>query len=214
MYLNLARKPDYIVVVAHILYVVLTGFAMVYYPGGHIFDLQSEGYSFSQNFFSDMGYAKSLSGVDNTISAYLFSSAVYLAAIGQFVFYLDVYKKNLGGPVIKSVSLFFGAVSALGMLLLAYFPNDTHQIIHIVGVYLWSLAFLVYVSLFNFTILTSFARPAGLLLISAPLYVLVLIQIAQDQFQWFSYMAITQKVMVYYIIFWFFSVILMRRSKC
>ena len=57
-------------------FAVLTVLAMFAYPGGAKFDLDSDGYRFFENFFSDLGATETYSGRSNTLSHVLFSIAL------------------------------------------------------------------------------------------------------------------------------------------
>ncbi|MCB0727716.1 MAG: hypothetical protein KDD00_09645, partial [Ignavibacteriae bacterium] len=75
MYKSLVRKCKILIVIS-ILFIILTGLAMIAYPGGSLFDKASIHYNFSENFFSDLGATVTVSGKRNTISNILFISAL------------------------------------------------------------------------------------------------------------------------------------------
>lgn len=60
-----------------ITFVVLTTIAMLCYPGGNFFDHSSIGYSFWENFYSDLGRYKTFSGGNKNISTFFFVIAVF-----------------------------------------------------------------------------------------------------------------------------------------
>lgn len=60
-----------------IAFVLLTTVAMLFYPGGKFFDHNSTGYSFFENFYSDLGRYKTFSGGNKYISTFFFIIAVF-----------------------------------------------------------------------------------------------------------------------------------------
>lgn len=70
-----------LVIVAPMIYIVVTAIAMAFYGGGTILNPHTEGYIFLENFFSDLGRTVSLSGESNIVSYTLFTiAAVILTA--------------------------------------------------------------------------------------------------------------------------------------
>lgn len=68
-------------------WVVLTGIAMRLYPGGTVRNPSASGYSFFQNFMSDLGCTVALGGHSNRLGAFLFvmsSGLMALALLGCF----------------------------------------------------------------------------------------------------------------------------------
>ena len=51
-----------------IIFIVLNIISMILYPGGNLHELEQIGYSFTRNFFSDLGLTVSHSKVPNTYS--------------------------------------------------------------------------------------------------------------------------------------------------
>lgn len=77
-----------ITVVVSILFFVLTGVAMLLYPGGTLTNPHSRGYSFLLNFLSDLGRFTALSGQSNLASMVLFIAALSMGAVGIALFFL------------------------------------------------------------------------------------------------------------------------------
>ena len=72
-----------------LLFVALSGTAMVFYPGGTLHDNTTIGYQFFYNYFSNLGEWTARNGEPNTISAYLFNSALIILAVSYFTFYFN-----------------------------------------------------------------------------------------------------------------------------
>ena len=61
---------------AIVLFIFLVIMGAIFYDGGHRLDLNSEGYSFSNNYLSDLGRIKTVAGMDNSIPFYCFNSCL------------------------------------------------------------------------------------------------------------------------------------------
>ncbi|MEO6695840.1 MAG: hypothetical protein ABIY50_08980 [Ignavibacteria bacterium] len=73
-------------IIASVLFVILTGLAMIAYPGGSLYDRAGVHYNFSENFFSDLGTTVTYSGRPNTASDILFISALGIIGIALIYF--------------------------------------------------------------------------------------------------------------------------------
>lgn len=79
-------------------FLVLTTLAMYYYPGGTLHERGTIGYSFFTNFFSDLGRTVALNREDNSMSYFLFKSAMYSTGFSMLIFLLVVpflFKNNV-----------------------------------------------------------------------------------------------------------------------
>lgn len=86
MYKMLLRSCK-LVMITSVLFVILTGLAMVAYPGGSKFDRSSVHYDIFKNFFSDLGTTITYSGRQNTLSNFLFITA--LGSTGLVMIYFS-----------------------------------------------------------------------------------------------------------------------------
>ena len=66
-----------------IIFIVLNIISMILYPGGNLHDFEQVGYSFTRNFFSDLGLYESWSGDSNIISSILFSYSLFFVTLMQ-----------------------------------------------------------------------------------------------------------------------------------
>ena len=72
---------------AIVIFVVLVFAGAFAYEGGNRLDHSSVGYSFSNNYLSDLGRLKTVSGVTNTVPFYCFNGAlIILSAVFSFYF--------------------------------------------------------------------------------------------------------------------------------
>ena len=73
---NFISKYTRLVVIprfATALFIIFQLMGMFLYPGGTMYNFASEGYTFSENFFSDMGAYAARNGEPNYLSMILFS---------------------------------------------------------------------------------------------------------------------------------------------
>ena len=68
-----------------IIFLVLNILAMLLYPGGNINNPDQIGYSFSNNFFSDLGMSISHSNENNIISCLLFNLSLCIIGVCFFM---------------------------------------------------------------------------------------------------------------------------------
>ena len=103
-----------------ILFVVFQGLGMLSYPGGTIHNSETQGYSFTSNFFSDMGAYEARNGEPNYLSMIFFSISLMLVGV-SFAFYYLVLpiifgktKTNYYLSWIGSIFAFFGSICLIG----------------------------------------------------------------------------------------------------
>jgi len=92
---------------------VLTGIAMLVYPGGTALDPSSRGYSFFQNFFSDLGSTVAYDGRPNSLGSSLFAVSLgilVLAFGGCLAAFVKLYS---GSPVSRFLARAAGVTAVL-----------------------------------------------------------------------------------------------------
>jgi hypothetical membrane protein len=68
-------------------YALFNPLAMLFYPGGTSIDPDAEGYSFLENFFSDLGMVRTYGGEPKALSLVLFASALVVMGIAYVLFF-------------------------------------------------------------------------------------------------------------------------------
>ena len=112
---------------ASIGFVILTGLAMLCYPGGTVNNHHSVGYSFLQNFFSDLGRYKTFLQQPKLLSLTFFFLGVLIVSSVSIRFNwaltddLDGEGKH---PIVSVLARFFGIAYAIAMLGIACTPYD------------------------------------------------------------------------------------------
>ena len=76
----------YIPRLVSILFIILQFLGMLVYTGGTIHDIETSGYSFTSNFFSDMGTYVARKGEPNYLSMIIFALSLVLVGV-TFSFY-------------------------------------------------------------------------------------------------------------------------------
>ena len=81
------KRPFQFTTLACVQFVVLTTVAMLLYPGGSRADPTSRGYSFFNNFFSELGLTVTSAGTPKRASLILWVIALTVAGLGMVVFF-------------------------------------------------------------------------------------------------------------------------------
>ncbi len=81
-----------------LVFIVCTIAAMLFYPGGTVADPTTKGYSFTQNFFSDLGRTATQSGQANTASMVLFIIAMVVVSAGLALFFIAFTRFFVADP--------------------------------------------------------------------------------------------------------------------
>jgi hypothetical protein len=194
---------SWLIVAGHVLFLILTAIAMYFYPGGNIFDWQLQGYSFSKNYFSDLGRTVSLSGVDNHQSLIFFTIALGIVGLSQLIFYVREYFLLNNSKVLKAIALVFGLTSIIGLFFVGYYPSNIDYKSHIIAAHLWLLSFLAYIVIYIYFDIAGAVKSYPAVLLKLPLCILIVIQVLQKKYHWLEFIPLTQKIIVYYMIAWF-----------
>ena len=119
---------------AIVVFIFLVIMGAMSYEGGHRLDLNSEGYSFSNNYLSDLGRIKTVAGMDNSIPFYCFNSALIILSVVfsfYFLFLPSVYDETIKIQNISRVGSVFGFLASICFAGVAYTPADLFIDAHI-----------------------------------------------------------------------------------
>ena len=103
-----------------IFFIIFQGLGMMLYPGGTIHDLSTTGYSFTLNFFSDMGAYEARNGEPNYLSMIFFSISLILVGVTFALYYLVLPKvfgnnnRNYYLSWIGTIFAFGGSICLIG----------------------------------------------------------------------------------------------------
>ena len=110
-----------------IFFIILQFLGMLVYPGGTIHDIDTNGYSFTSNFFSDMGAYSARNGAPNYLSMILFSLSLMLVGV-TFVFYYLVLPKIMGNNkmnyILSWIGTFFAFCGSICLVGTGLTPTD------------------------------------------------------------------------------------------
>ncbi|MHA1220018.1 MAG: hypothetical protein ACTSO5_15265 [Candidatus Heimdallarchaeaceae archaeon] len=123
-----------ILVIANLLF----GLAIHYYPGGNFLDPSDEGFDFLYGAMSDLGRITAYNGESNTISRFLYTTALNLLAIFVLIYYSIMWTFFQKKKTTKWLSLsgtVLGLVQGILYIILAHSPADTASSRHIMLIY-------------------------------------------------------------------------------
>ena len=132
-----------------VLFIVFNIIAMFAYPGGTYWDSLGSGYSFTQNFLSDLGRTMSFSGEVNFFSSQFFNMSLILAGSVFSIFYFQVRKvfSTNNQKILALIGSFFGVLGGLSLIGVGITPADLYLELHIICA-TWLFRFLFIASLF------------------------------------------------------------------
>jgi hypothetical protein len=110
-----------------LLFVLLTALAMLFYRGGTALDPHRAGYSFFENFFSELGLTVARSGESNTISAILFFVALFASGAALALFFVaapGLFRHSRWGRLLSGTGSAFGLLAGTGFMGVAFTPAD------------------------------------------------------------------------------------------
>jgi hypothetical protein len=143
-------------------YAFLNPLAMLLYPGGTSTDQEAEGYSFLENFFSDLGMVHTYGGEPKTLSLVLFASALVLIGIAFVLFFTvmpSYFIKTRLERVASRIGSVAGVLAGLSCIGIAATPWDLCFNAHMVFSYGLSLSFLLAVVCYSVAILKNGTYP-------------------------------------------------------
>ena len=126
-------------------FIVLTVIAMLVYPGGSRSNPGTTGYTFFENFFSELGFTVTRSGAPNPVAAPLFFIALTMAGLGLVFFFVVFPQFFWDQRILKTLSILgsiFGVVSGLAYVGIAFTPANLRPEPHLRFVLLAFRAFL------------------------------------------------------------------------
>ncbi len=135
-----------LLVAAGICFFLLTGIAMLLYPGGTMTDPHRHGYALFSNFLSDLGRTSTPSGQDNLASRLLFTIALNMGALSITLFFA-AFTQFFPVPGTTRWLSRLGAACALVTSLcvsgMAFVPLNRSGQLHNLLLYIASLSFII-----------------------------------------------------------------------
>ncbi|PKN91458.1 MAG: hypothetical protein CVU44_19055 [Chloroflexi bacterium HGW-Chloroflexi-6] len=115
------------------LFALLTVLAMFFYPGGTFSDPATIGYSFFENFFSDLGMTVSHAGQPNPIANSLFTLALTLVGIGLMLFFAafpQFFWRHAGAKKLSLIGSAIGIAAGVCFIGVAFTPHNLYLDAH------------------------------------------------------------------------------------
>ena len=133
------------------IFILLLLVSIVFYSGGTLNDPNSLGYSWTRNFFSDLGILSE----QNIISVVLFGLALLLCGL-TFIFYFYYFMKLFNQDSINSkigkVGAFFGIIGAIFFIVVGFTPHNYVHDSHVISVHWAFRCFFLASSFLTFSI--------------------------------------------------------------
>lgn len=119
-------------------FLVLTAIAMFFFPGGTILDHNTKGYSFFNNFFSELGRWRTHNGETKWISFFGFEIALIFHSVSMFIFniYFLKHTKSIQlNTAAHFTALISGCIFPFLLTGIAFTPCDLYLWYHMKFVY-------------------------------------------------------------------------------
>jgi hypothetical membrane protein len=188
------------------LFIVLTIIAMFFYPGGTLTDETTRGYSFFENFFSDLGLIRAHAGGPNTVSALLFFVALNMVGVGMGLFFLafpQFFQASQSARRLSAIGSVLGILAALSFLGVAFTPADVNLDLHKDFV-IWAFRFFPAAVLFYTIVMFREGYPKAYCWVFVVFFALLiaymlLLELGPDidTYQGMAIQAVGQKIIVY-----------------
>jgi hypothetical protein len=119
---------------AFLLFFIFTIIAMIAYPGGTYYNHASRGYSFGENFFSDLGMTATFEGKPKTLSFILFSLALGSSGLASVILFLAAppfFKKRKAALSLALSGSAVGIIAGLCYIGVACTPWNIYLPVHL-----------------------------------------------------------------------------------
>ena len=117
-----------------VLFLILQIISMICYPGGTFFNADTEGYSFTRNFLSDLGRYESFSGRKNFLSCQFFNMSIIMSGCIFVMFY---YKSTIlfvsCNKYLVKFGSFCGILGGMFLVMVGITPSDMFFSLHVIA---------------------------------------------------------------------------------
>jgi hypothetical protein len=159
---ELKRKILTFCMIGFAIYTVFNILAMLSYPGGTSSDEGKLGYSFFDNFFSDLGMINTYAGEPNTLSLLLFASALVLIGVVLillFLVLLSYFRNSTAERNSSKIGTLAGILSGIACIGMALTPWDRFLDLHMVFAFGFSFSFIVAAFFYMLAIMKNYMYP-------------------------------------------------------
>lgn len=111
-----------------IYFIIINSIAIYLFPGGSLYDSTLTTYSFSENFFSDLGVYENVRGQQNFISSYLFNSTMVVMGLSclSFIFVPRLFRANKYAYICSLIGSAISIISGFCFLGVGITPADLY----------------------------------------------------------------------------------------
>ena len=136
-----------------VIFIICVLLGALTYDGGNSLELNAPCYSFSNNYLSDLGRIKSLSGMENSIPYYSFNGSLIILSAIFLVFFLYLpclYDDSARVQTISRIGSYFGFLASICFAGVALTPTDQFFSSHVFFAnWLYSLFDLILINTFK-----------------------------------------------------------------
>ena len=159
---NWKEKAFFFDILGCTVYVILIFLAMVFYPGGTPTNPNTHGYTFWENWLSDLGLIESHSGENNIVSMILFTTALTFWGLSLIPFFLvlrTLFTEGNFEKILSTIGSILGVIAAISLIGIAYTPADILGLLHITFVYIAYLSLFILGVIYSITLFKSKILP-------------------------------------------------------
>lgn len=124
-------------IIAVVLFILVTVLAMILYPGGDYLDNQTTHYSLTRNFFSDLGASRTYSHAPNGASEVLFIISLVLVGVSIILFsfnYWVIYRERKRGLLLGRLAVAAAVMSGVAFIGITANPQNINLAGHLLMV--------------------------------------------------------------------------------
>ena len=117
-----------------LLFIILVFLSAFTYDGGNKLNPNASGYSFSNNYLSDLGRAKTHNGLDNQVSFYCFNASLIILSpifIIYFLYLPIIYNDNRKSLTVARIGSLFGVLGSICFAGVGFTPADLYFPLHV-----------------------------------------------------------------------------------
>ena len=122
--------------------------AMQHYPGGTVLNSRTLGYSWNENWLSDLGRDRAWNGQENHASARMFNGSTIVLGIGMVIFFFVANRAFEEITALRMVGQCCGVLAGIGLVGIGVTPFDRHEPAHINALLLWVIPMGIYAVIF------------------------------------------------------------------
>ena len=143
------------------------------YPGGTLVQRNTAGYSFSENFLSDLGRSVAWCGESNATAEFLFTTAMVVLGVSIIPFFLFLPLHAPDRSTILWVAAVSGIGSALALIWIGLTPYDLYFEAHHTALFFWIVFLLATVILHAWALFASEECSSAFALLSLALAMMI-----------------------------------------